>query len=195
VQELTERLLAAVTAHHQAQPLSDGLPREEARERLFRRAAPPVFEAVVAALAGTGKITARDRLTAVGHQLSLSPEESRARDAIEQLFQDAGLAPPDLPAVQNAVGLPAAVVDRVMKLLVRQKALVKVDVLWFHADALSRLRVDVKGLKGSEGADARVDVAAFKLRYGITRKYAIPLLEYLDRERVTRRVGDARIVL
>jgi selenocysteine-specific elongation factor len=195
VQELTDRLLAAVTAHHQAQPLSEGLPREEARERLFRRAAPPVFEAVVAGLAGTGRITARERLTVAGHQLSLSPEESRARDAIEQVFQDAGLAPPDLPAVQSAVGHPAAVVDRVMKLLVRQKALVKVDVLWFHADALSRLRMDVKGLKSSEGADARVDVAAFKLRYGITRKYAIPLLEYLDRERVTRRVGDARIVL
>jgi selenocysteine-specific elongation factor len=50
-------------------------------------------------------------------------------------------------------------------------------------------------LKVSEGSEVRVDVAAFKLRYGITRKYAIPLLEYLDRERVTRRVGDARIVL
>jgi len=43
--------------------------------------------------------------------------------------------------------------------------------------------------------NARVDVSAFKERYGITRKFAIPLLEYLDRERVTRRVGDARVVL
>ena len=49
----------------------------------------------------------------------------------------------------------------------------------------------MRGLK----ANARVDVPAFKERYGITRKYAIPLLEYLDRERITRRVGDARVVL
>ena len=42
---------------------------------------------------------------------------------------------------------------------------------------------------------AKVDVAGFKERYGISRKYAIPLLEWLDRERVTRRVGDARVVL
>ena len=195
LQELADRLLAAVTAHHHAQPLSEGLPREEARERLFRSAAPPVFEHVVSTLAATGQIAARERLARAGHQLSLSSDEARARGLIEQLFQEARLGPPDLSAVQAAVGLSAALVDRVIKLLVRQKALVKVDALLFHADALSRLRLEVKALKVSEGADVRVDVAAFKLRYGITRKYAIPLLEYLDRERVTRRVGDARIVL
>ena len=73
----------------------------------------------------------------------------------------------------------------------RQKTLVKLDALMFHADALAQLKADVRALK----ANARVDVPAFKERYGITRKFAIPLLEYLDRERVTRRVGDARVVL
>ena len=62
------------------------------------------------------------------------------------------------------------------------------------ADALERLKHDVLALKGQGGA-AKVDVAAFKDRYGISRKYAIPLLEWLDRERVTRRVGDARVIL
>ena len=65
------------------------------------------------------------------------------------------------------------------------------DSLLFHAEALAGLKADVRALKGS----ARVDVSAFKERYGISRKYAIPLLEYLDRERVTRRVGDSRVVL
>ena len=60
-----------------------------------------------------------------------------------------------------------------------------------HAEALTRLRAEVRGLN----KDARLDVAAFKARFGITRKFAIPLLEYLDRERVTRRVGDSRIVV
>jgi selenocysteine-specific elongation factor len=76
-------------------------------------------------------------------------------------------------------------------LLVRQKTLVKLDVLLFHADALLRLKAEVRGWH----KDARIDVPAFKERYGITRKFAIPLLEYLDRERVTRRVGDSRVVL
>ena len=67
-------------------------------------------------------------------------------------------------------------------------------MLLFHVEALEKLKAEVRSLKEA-GPGSKVDVAAFKERYGITRKYAIPLLEYLDRERVTRRVGDARIVL
>jgi selenocysteine-specific elongation factor len=193
--DLAARVVALLTTHHKAQPLSEGMPREEVRERLFRNAAAPVFDDVVATLAAAGRIVARERLALAGHQLSLSPEEERAREAIERMFLDAGLAPPDASALHGAAGLAAAVIERVTKLLVRQKTLVRVDTLLFHTDALSRLRGEVKALKVSEGSEVRVDVAAFKLRYGITRKYAIPLLEYLDRERVTRRVGDARIVL
>ena len=195
LQGLSDRLLGAVAAHHAAQPLSDGMPREEARERLFGRAAPPVFEHVVAMLAADGKIAGRDRLTLIGHHLSLSPEETRVREAIERLFRDGGLAPPDIAAVPAAAGLSAAVVDRIASLLVRQKTLIRVEALLFHAEALSRLKGEVRALRESAGANARVDVAAFKARYGISRKYAIPLLEYLDRERITRRVGDARVVL
>src|SRR6478672_8741587 len=105
-----------------------------------------------------------------------------------------GLAPRDVAGAASAAGIPAAVADRVSKLMVRQKTLIKVDTLLFHADALDRLKQDVLALKGGGGA-AKVDVAAFKDRYGISRKYAIPLLEWLDRERVTRRVGDARVIL
>ncbi len=191
VHDLSSRLLAALTAHHAAQALSDGMSREEARERLFGRAAPAVFEHVLGELVAKGQIVARDRLAVAGHHVSLSPEEARAQEAIERLFREAGLAPPPESALAAAANVSAAVADRVAKLLLRQKTLVKVDTLLFHADALARLKADVQALKGR----ARVDVAAFKERYGISRKYAIPLLEYLDRERVTRRVGDSRIVL
>jgi selenocysteine-specific elongation factor len=81
-------------------------------------------------------------------------------------------------------------------LLMRQKVLVRVDTLVFHVEALQDLRKDIQALKTSApGGRATVDVATFKDRYGMTRKFAIPLLEWLDRERVTRRVGDTRIVL
>ena len=192
---LSERLIAALAAHHAAQPLSDGMSREEARERLFSRAAPAVFEHVVASLAAGHAILDRDRLALAGHQVSLSPEEVSAQTAIERVFRDGGLAPPDVSALPAAVHVDAAVADRVSKLLVRQKTLVKVDALLFHADALLKLKADVRELKAVHGPDVRVDVSAFKERYGITRKYAIPLLEYLDRERITRRVGGSRVVL
>jgi selenocysteine-specific elongation factor len=195
LQDLANRLTAALKAHHAAQPLAEGMPREEARERLFGRAAPPVFEHVVAGLVASQTIAGRDRLAIAGRRLELSPEEARAQTAIEVLFRDRALAPPDAAAIAEAAGVPAVVVDRVVKLLVRQRTLVKLDTLLFHAEALAVLKADVRRLKESDGVNARVDVAAFKARYGISRKFAIPLLEYLDRERVTRRVGDSRIVL
>jgi selenocysteine-specific elongation factor len=69
-----------------------------------------------------------------------------------------------------------------------------VDDLLFHREALERLKADVAGLKTGP-SPARVDVASFKEKYGISRKFAIPLLEYLDRERVTRRQGEWRVVI
>jgi selenocysteine-specific elongation factor len=86
-------------------------------------------------------------------------------------------------------------VDRVLKLLQRQKVLVRIDVLLFHDEALKRLKAEVAALKAPGGAATRIDVATFKERFGVSRKFAIPLLEYLDRERVTRRMGDWRVVL
>jgi selenocysteine-specific elongation factor len=103
------------------------------------------------------------------------------------------LSPPDIATAASTAGIATSVADRVSKLLVRQKTLVKVDTLLFHVQSLDRLKQEVKALKG-QGA-AKVDVAGFKERYGVSRKYAIPLLEWLDRERVTRRVGDARVIL
>ena len=70
----------------------------------------------------------------------------------------------------------------------------KVESLLFHASALERLKTEIAALKG-QGGPAKLDVAGFKERYGISRKYAIPLLEWLDRERVTRRAGETRVIL
>ena len=119
---------------------------------------------------------------------------ARPGTAAESSSAQARLAPPDLTTAAADAASTKEAVERVLKLLLRQKSLVKLDTLLFHADALEGLKADVRAMKTGT-ADARVDVAAFKERYGITRKYAIPLLEYLDRERVTRRVGDSRVVL
>ena len=194
IEERSRRLIAVLEAHHEAQPLSEGVPREEVRDRVVGGGAPDVFDFIVDRLVAAGKIVARDRLALAGHRISLSPEEARAQEALERVYRKAGLAPPDLKSAAAGAGLEPAVADRIGRLLLRQKSLVKLEELLFHADALATLKADVKGMK-SGTVPAKVDVAAFKERYGVSRKYAIPLLEYLDRERVTRRVGDSRIVL
>lgn len=193
VDTLKSAIHDALTEHHQSQPLMDGLPREELRERVFRRGHQSVFDRTLTALADAGVLTVRDRVGLAGHRPKLSPEEERARTAIERAFRDAGLKPPEASAA--ASGLQPAVADRMLKLLQRQKVLVKVDTLLFHDEALARLKSEVKAFGASTRGSGRLDVATFKEKFGVTRKFAIPLLEYLDRERVTRRVGDARIVL
>jgi selenocysteine-specific elongation factor len=196
VRDRSERLLALVGEFHKAQPLVDGLPREEARERLFARAHPSVFELVLQRLANANRLVVRDRLALPGHRLELTPEETRVRATLEQDYKQGGLKPPDVATLASDKRLAPAVVERMTALLVRQKVLTRVDALLFHADALQELKADIQALKTkAPGGRATVDVAMFKDRYGVTRKFAIPLLEWLDRERVTRRVGDSRIVL
>jgi selenocysteine-specific elongation factor len=174
--------------------VSEGLPREEAREQLRARADGAVFDAVLQRLVGAGTVAARDRLALVTHRVALSAEEEEALERLSTALLEAALRPPDSAALAARLGLSASALERALTLLQRRKVLVKVDTLWFHVDALERLKEEIRALKQAAG-QARVDVAAFKDRYGVTRKFAIPLLEYLDRERVTRRIGDARVVL
>jgi selenocysteine-specific elongation factor len=193
---LKSAILELLTQHHRAQPLSEGVPREEARARLFTRGHAAVFERALHDLERGGAIVARDRLMLTAHRVVLSPEESRAHDAIEQELRRAGLKPPDVAALATRLGVAPSVADRVVQLLQRQKRVVKIDTLLFHDEALKALKAQVAALKaGRKPEDAKIDVATFKARFDVSRKFAIPLLEYLDRERVTRRVGDARVIL
>jgi selenocysteine-specific elongation factor len=192
---LSDAVVKAVTAHHRAQPLSDGMPREELRDQAAARAHPAVFDRVLADLAAAGTLVVKERVALATHRVALTSEEDRARTAIERAFRDGGLRPPDAASLAASVGIAAAVADRILKLLLRQKVLVRVDVLLFHDEALKALKTEVTALKTAAGTGARIDVATFKERFGVTRKFAIPLLEYLDRERVTRRIGESRVVL
>ena len=81
---------------------------------------------------------------------------------------------------------------RLVTLLLREKILVQMgsENLFVHHEALARLRSEMSQLRGQT-----VDVGRFKQITGLSRKYAIPLLEYLDRQRITRKVGDHRLVI
>jgi selenocysteine-specific elongation factor len=194
LERLGAQLLEALGEYHRAEAHSDGLPREEARVRLFGRAHPAVFERVVRHLADRGAVVARDRLALTTHRVSLAPEEADALRIVEDVFLRAGLRPPDPSALAVETGLGQPALDRALRVLQRQRTIVRLETLWFHAGSLAKLKGEIVALKRGS-AEARLDVAAFKQLYGVSRKYAIPLLEYLDRERVTRRVGETRVVL
>jgi len=189
-----EAVVAAVTRYHAGHPLEDGMPREEARERLFARAPLPVFEHVLRVLTDRKRIIARDRIALAGHTVALTHDEARARDAMVETLRAAKLMPPDPSMLATQIGVPLDVITRIATLLVRRSELVRAGDLLFHESAMKQLKSEIQSLKQS-GVTNTIDVASFKDRYNITRKYAIPLLEYLDRERVTKRVGDGRKIL
>lgn len=194
VVKLSSELVGWVAAFHEAHPLETGLQREEARERFRHRSSPELFDAVVGKLVGDGVLVASDHLALTSHQIELSDEERKVQQLIEGSYRRAGLSPPEATTVGEEIGASAEVVDRMLRLLLREHVLVKVESLVFHAGALERLKAAVAAIKG-EGPRDEIDVAMFKARFQITRKYAIPLLGYLDRERITRRMGAVRVVL
>ena len=195
LEELKHAVLDRLTAHHRADRLSDGAPREEVRQQLFRRGHPAVFARAIEDLAQAGLIAARDRLALATHRAELSPEEARVRTSIENVLRGGGLTPPDVTGVTLAVGATREVVDRVVRLLEREKQITRLGSLLFDQDALEGLKAQIRSLKTDGKAAVTLDVTAFKERFGVTRKFAIPLLEYLDREHVTRRIGNSRTVL
>ncbi len=134
------------------------------------------------------------RQAQAARQPARSPEDERACQSIEEALRKGGLIPPDVPTLSSQVSIAGPALERLLQALVRDHRVIRLEGLYFHPEALERLKSDVRAMKTSTAA-ASIDVAAFKTRYGLSRKFAIPLLEWLDRERVTRRVGEKRIVI
>ena len=123
----------------------------------------------------------------------MKDEEAESKNQIEDAFATAGLKVPALHEVLAGLKVDKSRAQKIVTLLLRDKVLIKIsDELVFHRMALEELR---RLIAAQKAKSPKMDVAKFKELTGVSRKYAIPLLEYLDRERVTKRVGDAREIL
>ncbi len=174
---------------HRQYPLVPGLGKEEMRSREAPNAPPALFDAMLAA--DTQILITGDVVHLATHKLALKQDEEQALEKIEAAFARAGLTAPALAEVLKTSGVEAARARNLLQILIRNKKLVRIgDDLVFHHSALAALRQLLAGHKGE-----RFAVGDFKDWTGISRKYAIPLLEHLDREHVTVREGDSRLVL
>jgi hypothetical protein len=113
----SESLVAQVKAHHAAQPDSEGLPREEARDRLD--VTTRVFDTLVERLIAAGTLTGRDRLALPAHRAAVPDVDAQALARAETLFRDAGLKPPDAAEFALQAGLSPAAADRLIQFFVR----------------------------------------------------------------------------
>jgi selenocysteine-specific elongation factor len=156
---------------------------------------PEVFRAALAELIAQKKLEVQGEIVKrAGSGITLLPDEQAAKGKIEAAFLAGGLAVPSVKDVLAGLSVEPKRAEKLLHILLREKSLIRVSPdLIFHQAALTHLKERLLTYKTSRGE--RISVPAFKDLTGITRKYAIPLLEYLDRERVTRRTGDERVIL
>jgi selenocysteine-specific elongation factor len=188
-QSARERLVRALREFHQKHPLLAGIAKQDLRARELPDAPPFLLDAILADASEIAVEGETVRLRA--HRVVLKEDEEQARMKIEGAFEQSGLAVPAVAEVLAKSGVEAARARSLLQILIREKRLVRVsEDLVFHHAAIGKLRQLLAAQKGK-----RLSVAIFKEWTGISRKYAIPLLEFLDREHVTRREGDGRLVL
>jgi len=194
-EEVRNKIFETVDRFQKENPLSPGMPREDLRASLGKRVRTETFRAALEELATQKKLDTQGELVKkAGSEIALLPEEAKAKEQIEAAFASAGLAVPSVKEVLAKLSVEAKRSEKLVQILLREKSLVRVTTeLVFHRQALAQLRDQLSAYKKAKGD--RISVPVFKELTGITRKYAIPLLEYLDRERVTRRVGDERVIL
>lgn len=180
---------------HRSRPLDEGIRREELRARAVPFARSELFREAMKEMLAAGAVNiVGDLLKSTNYKPPLRPEEEHGKGEIENAFACAGLTVPSTEEVVAKLELQKATAQKLLQLLLRERILIKVSSeLVFHCGAISRLRellANYKKLKGQ-----RLTIADFKELTGVSRKYAIPLLEFLDSECITQRAGDQRILL
>ena len=182
----------ALEAFHRANPLKPGMSREELRGRAGA-VDERVFAFLLTALDAEGAVkTDRDKVRLASHEVRLSPDQQRVLDRLEEDFLRADAAPPSAEEALGRAGLGGDEEHELFQVLVQAGKLVRVkDSLYFHARALETIQTRVVALLQDRKEIGPGDI---KDLLGISRKYAIPLLEFFDQRRITTRVGERRIL-
>jgi selenocysteine-specific elongation factor len=191
--ELSRRLLAAAEAFHAERPLAAGIGREALRGRL-----PPVTDArlyqrLLAHLAERGELVVEgEHVRRKGHAAASGAAEGALKERVARAIEGAGLTPPWVAELPGLAGVRAEEVAAVLKLLVAEGRVVRTTPeLYFSAPAVAGLR---ERLVAHLRTRKEITTQEFKDLVGATRKHVIPLAEYFDREKVTLRIGERRVL-
>lgn len=198
--QLSANVVAELEQHHKREPLARGMLRETLREKLFAHSLPELFGAVISRLEASGEVVAeKDVIRSSGHRIGLTDKDAELSAKIEKLYLDAGVEAPSLDEAMVRAGVPATQrtqARKILQLLLDSGKLVRVQGdMFMHPEVIQTLRTKLQTYAAQHEPDRLIDVPTFKTLAGVSRKYAIPLLEYFDREHVTRRAGDKRVIL
>jgi selenocysteine-specific elongation factor len=197
---LTAALIGELERYHKREPLARGMLRETLREKVFTHSAPELFNGVLARLEAEGKVVSeKDIVRSSAHSVGLSDQDVALRDRIEQIYLAAGVEAPSLDEAMTKANVTApqrAQARKLLQLLLDDRKLVRITgEMFMHANVVTDLKAKLHTYAAQHEPDRLIDVATFKDLAGVSRKYAIPLLEYFDRDQTTRRAGDKRLIL
>jgi selenocysteine-specific elongation factor len=191
--ELGRRLVAAVEAFHRERPLAAGVGREELRGKLPPVTDPRLFQRVLQGLADRGELVVEgDLVRRKGHAAASGAAGGALKEKVAGALAAGGLTPPWIAELPAATGASAADVGAVLKLLAAEGRVVRVSAeLHYDAAAIAALRERLVAFLRER---REITTQEFKDLVGATRKHVIPLAEYFDREKVTLRVGEKRVL-
>jgi selenocysteine-specific elongation factor len=178
----------AVGDFHRQSPASPGIAADQLRQCLGLE--PDLLDGVIGRLIHEGRLAERHgRLALAGHQAAFGGEDAGHAETVEALFRRSLFHPPSAEEIVKETGIPAEKVQRILRILGEHQRLVVIDDLRFHREALDRARQLLTDHLAREG---RLESVDFKYLLDTTRKFALPLLDYFDRQGLTRRAGNTR---
>ena len=198
--DLSSEVMSSLSEFHSSNPLSKGMPTATLKEKIFRHIPEEVFDSVLKDLSTNNLISFdKDTVSSSAHSLELSPQERICFDFLRDSYKTARLEVPKTIDILSAAAVKSALkpdhARKIFQMLLDAGELVKVtDEFYFTSESIQSLK-DVLMKHAATTSDRLIDVPKFKEIAGLSRKFAIPLLEYFDREKVTRRAGDKRFIL
>jgi len=196
---LRQAALGGLHTFHATDPLAKGMTRESLAEKLGG-ITPEILNGVLLRLTGEGQVVVEgESVRLSSHVSELTGDDAKVTEALKRIYALADLEVPRLDeAMQTAmagINTTANHAQKLLKLLLSRGEIVKVtDEFYFSRAAIDGVVASLRAFAGAT-TDRLIDVPKFKELTGVSRKYAIPLLEYLDAERITRRVGDKRVII
>ena len=193
-QELNRRLKATVKTFHEKNPLQFGISKEELRSRFLKIVPQEIFQFVLDRAVEKKELQIqKDLIAAFGRKVALDQNQETLAMKLENLLIQSGLDTPGLEDLARKLNEGQEKTRSILYVLVREQKAIKIsDDYFLHTNTWGDLKQKIRGLKASRKT---FSVPDFKALFGISRKYAIPLLEHLDREGITRRAGNERIIL
>lgn len=193
-EKIKTMLVEHLTAYHEKNPLQSGLAKEELRTRLGRKVDLKVFNYCINDLIKKTVIVQEESVVRMTeHQVALKADEEQLRQELRQWYGEKGLSTPTIKeTMERFAEYPERLLKDVIDLQLRDGTLLKISESLYYEKAIIEPLID--SVIAYMEKNGEIDAPAFKELTGLTRKFSIPILEYLDRIKVTMRIGDKRIL-